>query len=298
MFRLAHISDVHLGPLPPVRTRELISKRITGYINWQRNRKHRLADGVMPRVIEGMLASGADHVAITGDLINLGLDAEFAHARDWLKELGDPRHISVVPGNHDAYVPGALAKAKRQWSPWMTGDSGPPERESARFPYLRVRDDVAVIGCSSAVATAPFLATGSFSAAQARRLDAILRQCGEDGLFRVVLIHHPPVRHSTAPHKRLNGGSLFRKTVLAAGAELVLHGHTHLASLLEIADDRTSIPVVGVPATGQPADGRHDAGGYNLFEIGRTNSGWNVGLTRYAVNGPTGVPVPSGSMKL
>ena len=39
MFRLAHLSDIHLGPLPEVSYRELVSKRITGYINWQRNRK-------------------------------------------------------------------------------------------------------------------------------------------------------------------------------------------------------------------------------------------------------------------
>ena len=39
MFRLAHLSDIHLGPLPEVSYRELASKRITGYINWQRNRK-------------------------------------------------------------------------------------------------------------------------------------------------------------------------------------------------------------------------------------------------------------------
>ena len=47
MFRLAHISDVHLGPLPPVTYRQLASKRITGYINWQRNRSKTFHDGAL-----------------------------------------------------------------------------------------------------------------------------------------------------------------------------------------------------------------------------------------------------------
>ena len=39
MFRLAHLSDIHLGPLPELSFRELASKRVTGWYNWQRNRR-------------------------------------------------------------------------------------------------------------------------------------------------------------------------------------------------------------------------------------------------------------------
>ena len=37
MFTLAHLSDPHLAPLPAPRWSELIGKRVTGYINWQRS---------------------------------------------------------------------------------------------------------------------------------------------------------------------------------------------------------------------------------------------------------------------
>src|ERR1044071_8016686 len=40
MFRLGHLSDVHLGAVPGLRLRDLISKRMVGYYNWRRNRKH------------------------------------------------------------------------------------------------------------------------------------------------------------------------------------------------------------------------------------------------------------------
>jgi len=41
---------------------------------------------------------------VTGDLTNLALVSEFGAARERLKRLGDARDVSIVPGNHDAYV--------------------------------------------------------------------------------------------------------------------------------------------------------------------------------------------------
>ena len=39
-YRTVWISDIHLGPLPDFPLRKLFSKRITGYVNWRRNRIH------------------------------------------------------------------------------------------------------------------------------------------------------------------------------------------------------------------------------------------------------------------
>ena len=39
MFTLTHLSDPHLAPLPKPHWSELLSKRVTGYINWQRRRR-------------------------------------------------------------------------------------------------------------------------------------------------------------------------------------------------------------------------------------------------------------------
>ena len=122
MFRLAHISDVHLSPLPRVRYRELASKRITGYINWLRNRKNAMHGTVLDSLISDMQAQFPNHIAVTGDLVNLALNLEIDIAQDWLSRLGNSHDVSVVPGNHDAYVPGALDKSCRKWEPWMRGD--------------------------------------------------------------------------------------------------------------------------------------------------------------------------------
>ncbi|HPG03636.1 MAG TPA: metallophosphoesterase, partial [Rhodoblastus sp.] len=39
-FLLAHLSDLHLGPLPRPRARDLAGKRLTGWFNWERSRAH------------------------------------------------------------------------------------------------------------------------------------------------------------------------------------------------------------------------------------------------------------------
>lgn len=272
MFRLAHLSDVHLGPLPQVSYRELASKRVTGYINWRRNRQSHLSDGVLDALIADLHAIRPDHIAVTGDIVNLSLDLEFANATKWLQRLGDAGRVSVIPGNHDAYVPGALARACAAWMPWMTGDNVTGDNDTGHdaktiFPYLRQRGPVALIGLSSATATAPFSATGRFGRRQALRLGSILDETGRKGLFRVVMIHHPPVPGAAERHKRLYGIARFQHVIAGHGCELVLHGHTHLATVHHIAGPNASVPVIGVPSASQGPGGRKPAARYNLFEI-------------------------------
>jgi 3',5'-cyclic AMP phosphodiesterase CpdA len=288
MFRLAHLSDIHLSPLPVMRRRHLMSKRITGYVNWRRNRVHSHQPEVLTKLLADLAGRKADHVAITGDLINLGLDAEINNAREWLEMLGAPGDVTVVCGNHDAYVPGALAKALEQWQPFVAGDDGRLVCGSDDFPTLRRRGPVSLIGCNSARATMPFLATGFFRSGQARRLAEILKKERAEGRFRVVLIHHPPVRGATSRAKRLNGQSLFRKVIAEHGAELVLHGHTHLNTIHHIAGPDGSVPVVGVPSGAQApmAAMRKPAARYNLFDIGETKTGWSVSMEEYGYGGP------------
>lgn len=285
MFRLAHLSDVHLGPLPDVSYRELASKRVTGYINWQRNRRRHIRDNVLDCICADLWAQNPDHAALTGDLMNLALDGEIEMTRLWLKQFGPPEDVSVVPGNHDAYVPGAFDKACRAWSLYMTGDGRHPPVDSHAFPYMRVRGKVALIGVSSARATAPFMATGFFRGGQAKRLAALLDQAAKLSLFRVVMIHHPPVREAAPSHKRLFGISLFQRTVRRHGAELVLHGHTHEVTVNWIAGRDYAIPVVGVAAAGQSPGGPKPAAQYNLLDISGEPGGWKLQLTRRGLTG-------------
>ena len=122
---LAHLSDPHLGPLPRPGMRELASKRLIGYINWRRSRHRIHRRDALDAITHDLHSEQPDHVAITGDLVNIALPAEFALARRWLETLGRPADVSVVPGNHDAYVAAAGFHRDRHWSPYMAGDDAP-----------------------------------------------------------------------------------------------------------------------------------------------------------------------------
>ena len=71
-----------------------------------------------------------------------------------------------MPGNHDVYIRGAARFPQLHWGDYMRGDDG---AETA-FPFLRRRGPLALIGLSSAVPTAPFMATGRLGGEQLARL--------------------------------------------------------------------------------------------------------------------------------
>jgi 3',5'-cyclic AMP phosphodiesterase CpdA len=281
MFTLAHISDVHLGPLPNLTFLELLSKRVTGYVNWRRNRGKQLFGNTLERLLEEIVKTAPSHLAITGDLVNLALNFEMDAAAQWLHAFHRPHDVSVVPGNHDAYVPGALDTAIKLWKPWMSGDA--PREDGHDFPYLRIRDNVALIGVSTATATPPFMASGFFGPNQARRFERLLKETGEQGLFRVVMIHHPPIRGATANYKRMIGIRRFHAALHMDGAELVLHGHTHLNTTYWIEGKTGRTPVVGIASGSQSFGGHKPSSAYNLFHIGGKKGGWTLSKERFSL---------------
>jgi 3',5'-cyclic AMP phosphodiesterase CpdA len=285
MFKLAHISDVHLGPLPRLSIRELASKRITGFVNWHRNRSKHLFGNTLDVLLDDIRSRNADHLAVTGDLVNLASGIEIRTASEWLGTIGDPDFVSVVPGNHDAYVPGAYEKSIRAWYPYVRGDLSPPEWPEDRhvFPYLRVRGRVALIGCSTAVATPPFAASGFFGERQARDTVNMLRAAGEAGLFRVLMIHHPPIRGATSFYKRMIGIRRFGAVVSTGGAELVLHGHTHLNTLHWLRGQTDPVPVVGIASASQSPGSLKPCAAYNLFAIDGSPGAWQLKAERFSV---------------
>jgi 3',5'-cyclic AMP phosphodiesterase CpdA len=246
MITLAHLSDVHLAPLPPVRVRELMGKRITGFVNWRLRRQRSLGGEGLASLVEHLKAQHPDITAVTGDLVNLALDDEIDAAGQWLRALGGPDKVCVCPGNHDAYVRGQLEKALRRWDGYVAGET----IDRNPFPFVRRLGEVAVVSCSSAIHTAPGMAFGRFDEAQALRLNRILELLGTGGYFRVVLIHHPPNVEARNLSKGLYGARLFRDAVARHGAELILHGHSHQSSIFSIPGPQADVPVVGVAAAG------------------------------------------------
>jgi 3',5'-cyclic AMP phosphodiesterase CpdA len=269
-FTLAHLSDPHLPPLSRPRPLELAGKRLLGYLNWTRNRQRYHRRDVVDVLVSDLQAQGPDHIAVTGDLVNLALEAEFAPALAWLKSVGAPDRVTVVPGNHDAYVGATSHRFAEAWRSYLVGDV---QGDREVFPSLRRRGPLALIGVSTAVPTAPFMATGWLGKSQMESLDRLLAGLVSEGAFRILLIHHP--LRSNAPTKRLTDAPELLALLKQHGVEMVLHGHDHVHSTIWVdGPNGSSIPSIGVPSASALAHGHHPHAAYNLFSIARESGGW------------------------
>ncbi len=274
-FLLAHLSDPHLFSTAGTRLPDFFNKRLYGYLSWCWHRRHEHGDKVVQAMIEDLHRQQASHIAVTGDLTHLGLPDEYRRAAEFLRRLGPPGWVTVIPGNHDAYVRSAWEKGHDLWAPYLAGDD-----DLASFPFIRQRGDVCLIGLTTARPCLPSLATGSLGKDQLRRLELILAECGVRKVCRVVLIHHPPVAGVVSWRKRLTDHREFCEVLQGHGAELVLHGHAHFASCSFVETSAGRIPVVGVPAAsafGRRSERRSE---YNLYRIVRESQTWRISVKR------------------
>jgi 3',5'-cyclic AMP phosphodiesterase CpdA len=274
-FLLAHLSDAHIGPIPRPHLAELLGKRVTGYVNWLSKRAAQHDMDVLARLVADMAAQRPDHVAMTGDVVNIGLEGEFALARDWLGTLGAPQDVSFSPGNHDAYVHASMRHVERVFAPWTTSEESDEAGEG--FPYLRRRAGVALIGLSSGVPTAPFVASGRLGRRQQEALADLLDRTKAEGLVRVVLLHHPPHRGGAKRLRGLEDAAELESVIARHGAELVLHGHNHRRSVHFMQAPGGRAPVVGVASASAKAGAHSPGAAYNLFKIERR--GEDVAIT-------------------
>jgi len=274
-FVLAHLSDPHVPPLPIAQLRELAGKRMLGYLNWTRNRRAKHRRDLLDALVADMQSQKPDHIAVTGDIVNLSLHSEYLPAKMWIDDVGNPHDVTVIPGNHDAYVPRALPRFNAIFAPYLTDDD--PQIAPGTYPFLRRRGPLAIVSVSSAVATPPMMATGWLGAAQRGALSDQLEALAQEPVFRVVLIHHP--LRSRERHKRLTDSAEVCALLEKHGAELVLHGHDHVHSTLWLDGPRGRIPVIGVSSASAVLLGKRPPGAYNLFAISRDGDGWRCTQT-------------------
>ena len=274
-FVLAHLSDPHLGPIPKPRVGELVGKRAFGYLNWARNRAAHHAPHVVETLVADIKAQKPDHIAITGDLVNIGLPDEFALARRWLNSVGSPGDVTLVPGNHDCYVAATQHFFLRAWADYLHGDGS----TTVTFPFVRRRGPLALIGLSTAVPTAPLMATGRLGRSQAEALSSALASLAGEDRFRVLLIHHPPVSSRPARYKRLTDAKTVLDIIRTHGVDLILHGHDHRHSLSWIEGPSGRIASLGVPSASAVAHGHGEPASYNLIRVNRADGNWQCELT-------------------
>jgi 3',5'-cyclic AMP phosphodiesterase CpdA len=270
IFTLAHLSDVHLGPIAGFTREHWNLKRVTGYINWRRTRRHAYQREALDRLLADLNRQGADHIAVTGDLVNIGLPQEHIAALAWLETLGAPDRVTLVPGNHDIYSRIATDLGTARWARYMRWNNEAIAlfQDHPEFPFVRLLGNVALVGVNSAVPTPPLLAWGEVGSRQRAALESTLADLRRRSLFRVVLIHHPPLAGQANTTRGLRDAPEVQSVLSRTGAELVLHGHNH-RNMVRLLDWKGgTAAVIGVPSAslGKP-HGIEPLARYNLYRI-------------------------------
>jgi 3',5'-cyclic AMP phosphodiesterase CpdA len=267
MFRLAHVTDPHFRSFSGAQWGDFLGKRALGALNVAlvRRRKHRMA--LLERLREDLRGRAVDHLALTGDLSNVSLESEWLEARRWLQAYGaPPEAVTVIPGNHDTYVPEVVRAGtfERVFGAFQTADL---RAADAPYPFVRLRGEVALVAVNSCVPTGDLGAWGEIGRPQLESLEAQLADPQARARTRVVLIHHPPVLHRPPEHRNLRDREALRALLRRTGADLVLHGHDHRDERATL-EGPSGVPIPVVGAGSASYEGRPDRRSrYNVYEI-------------------------------
>lgn len=224
--RILHVSDLHFGA----------------------------RNGLDDTALEGALQALIEQVDPTlvvasGDLTHGGRPAEHDAAAAYLRSLDTP--LLVIPGNHDI-PPFSPARFTHPWREF--------ERNWEVTDPVHTSAELHVVGVNS---VRPFgYQRGRVRRADLERAGSRLRE-SPAGALRVVAVHH---QLAGAPWRLRKLPLVSRSRVLeelaAAGAELIVGGHTHQAAICErrefevLDGDTRSCVLATAPGLGRPRAGR------------------------------------------
>lgn len=278
MFRLAHITDPHFRSFAGAFPAVLAGKRAIGALNILVNRRRKHKMELLERLGQHLAKQNVDHVALTGDVGNVALQGEWQAGLRWLQQYaGAPDRVTVIPGNHDAYVRDVVESSafERLFVDYQNG-----ERAAARsdgkghvadsresYPFIRLRGPLVLVGVNTCVPTGDLGAWGEIGDRQLRRLESMLADPQFRNRQRVVLLHHPPVLHKRGEERNLRDRAAFAAVLENVGADLVLHGHDHRDEAASLAGPGGKVvPIVGAGSASY-AGAPQGRARYNIYEF-------------------------------
>jgi 3',5'-cyclic AMP phosphodiesterase CpdA len=233
--RVLHLSDLHTGTKEDPAVEHALA---------------RLVERVQPKL-----------VVASGDLTHRGRREQHERAAAFLRAFGVP--VLAIPGNHDipytftARFTSTFAEFERHWE--------------TTEPLYRT-DELFVLGLNSVRAWRQ--QSGRLRPEQLRRAAEQLAGAPA-GALKVVALHHhllgAPWRSRKKPVARRND---VLRSLVEAGAELILAGHIHQAAVSERRDfavaqgGENGVVVAIAPGLGQPRPNRlGEARGLHVFEV-------------------------------
>ncbi len=278
-MRIGHFSDVHLLSLKGSRWVDFLSKRWIGGLNLLTSRARHHRAEIFDAMVDDFNREQLDHLVATGDITNVALESEFDFARRKFDriELG-PEHVTVIPGNHDAYVDQGKEHFEAFFGSYYSADCGwdnsqHNSQHNGQWPTVRIRDNVAIIGLSTSLETPWFTCYGVLGEFQLARLESILSDPRLDGFFRLVAIHHPPCgERAQRKNRGLRDHAEFTAILGRVGAELVLHGHEHEDVEEMISGPAGPIAVRGIQSASYGASSYEHLARYRIYEVGSSRT--------------------------
>ncbi len=272
LFRIAHVSDLHVLSHRGIEWRKaLFNKRITGSVNLFLHRGRVYRRAYLGAVLSAA-AAWADHVVVTGDVTNLSLEPEFEQARAMLEDVRRRVDVTVVPGNHDAYL--SAVHARRRFRHHLGGFLSSDLPELARdldagpFPCVKLRGPVAIIALSSAVPRPPFVASGHLGEVQLAALGEILARPEVASRTPVLLVHHPPVDDRSRIRVLRDGlvdAGRLRATLAPLAGGLVLFGHLHVRTRRTLTTAAGALDALGATCAALDHPDLRARAGFNAY---------------------------------
>jgi 3',5'-cyclic AMP phosphodiesterase CpdA len=279
VLRIAHVSDLHvLSPFGVEWRRTLFNKRITGYANLMRQRGRVYRREWLEAVLSAAAAQ-ADQLVVTGDITNLSLEREFEEARALLDGAARTVEVTVVPGNHDVYLPSIHEERRfpHHFGAFLRSDLPGLARDlpAGPFPCVKLRGPAAIIALSSAVPRPPFVASGRVGGAQLAALERVLAHPEVARRTPVVLIHHPPVDGRIRLAQLRDGlvdAEQLRRVLSPLARGLVIFGHLHVRVRRRLRTTAGSLDVIGASGAALVHPDAAVRAGFNAYAIGDDGS--------------------------
>ena len=263
-MRLIHLTDPHLSsPDFPLRGRSHYGKRYLGLASWRRRRRFKHRREWLDELVTSAKAQQPDLFVVTGDLVHIGLPEEIEQAGDWLRSLGDPDQVVLVPGNHDNYAADSWSAISECWGAYL-GDV-----RAGGYPFTRKYQELELLGVSTALPTRPGSACGLVGeqqlAALAKRLET--PRTGP----RFLAIHHPPFPGMISFRKRLRDADCLEAITTVENTHVILHGH-------DLTDREALHRGVRVFGTSSAS---YQRGSFRRFDIAPVDHGWRVEMNLF-----------------
>jgi 3',5'-cyclic AMP phosphodiesterase CpdA len=273
-MRLIQLTDPHLSSLESFSFLKVKGKRKSGYLSWYRKRRYIHRPEILERLTQAVHDESPDRILLTGDLVHIGLEDEIIEAAHWLRRLGTPEEVMLIPGNHDNYAPDSQAAMIRHWCDYLPAQAAEVNDYAAAYPVVRTTGGLRLIGVNTSCVTRIFSAEGELGKAQLSRLREALGgpvpgPAGESpdrSEFTCLLIHHPPLPGMTKQRKALRDAGDLQRVIEKQQPDLVLYGHLHCNHEGQHGETRTFCTASASSITNAS---------YRVFDLEKTDDGWH-----------------------